>query len=244
MLSPKPVEYTERKMLKFTPKQLFDLVSNVNDYTHFVPYCVASEVHTVERLAAVPAHLPALLKTAPLAVRKSAGVVVASGQQVSDPSAGAGAAATPPAPPAVHQMLASLDVGFSGLRESYTSRVTCIDSALVVAEASNTSLFTTLTNVWSFTSGPVPGTTFVDFYIHFTFRSGFHAQLADMFFTQINRQTMAAFETRARALYGPLHPRAAKHVTPRILASPKHPLSPGFKAKAKTAAAMGRPADK
>ncbi|ORZ37223.1 hypothetical protein BCR44DRAFT_136497 [Catenaria anguillulae PL171] len=256
---PKPVEYSERKLLKFTPKQLFDLVSNVNDYKRFVPYCVGSVVHSVDKLNGVPPHLPALLHSAPLSIRRlipqaghqpkassqphihrvpptrAAAAAIAAAAVGSTPSPALASTTTGPiasgsvavAQPnqnhhehahQVHQMLASLDVGFSGLKESYTSRVTCVDPNLVIAEASNSSLFTNLLTVWAFTKGPVPHSTFVDFYIQFTFRSGFHAQLADMFFHQLSRQNMLAFEARARDLYGLNGTGPFKHHV-------KHPLA-------------------
>ncbi|KAI9217922.1 dehydrase and lipid transport-domain-containing protein [Blastocladiella britannica] len=202
--SPRPVEHAERKLLRHAPAQLYAMVSNVDEYRRFVPYCTASVVHDARRMSAgMPPHLPAMLRSAPLAVRRAvsdasvpvtAPVVAASQPVTVVPSK---------APPAaeVFQMMASLDVGFSGLSESYTSRVTCVDQSLVLAEASNTSLFSSLITVWHFAPGPTPGSSMVDFYLQFTFRSGLHARLASLFFDTVAQQTMAAFERRAAELY-------------------------------------------
>ena len=42
-------KYNEKKILYFTPKQLFDLVSDVDSYHEFLPWCLASRVTKREK---------------------------------------------------------------------------------------------------------------------------------------------------------------------------------------------------
>tara|TARA_Y100000590_G_scaffold413478_1_gene509343 strand:- start:264 stop:728 length:465 start_codon:yes stop_codon:yes gene_type:complete len=42
-------KHSEKKILYFTPKQLFDLVSDVDSYHEFLPWCLASRVTKREK---------------------------------------------------------------------------------------------------------------------------------------------------------------------------------------------------
>jgi coenzyme Q-binding protein COQ10 len=46
--------YTERKLVPYAPKQLFDLVADVGKYPSFLPWCVAARIrtHTHDELVA------------------------------------------------------------------------------------------------------------------------------------------------------------------------------------------------
>ncbi|KAG2229295.1 dehydrase and lipid transport-domain-containing protein [Thamnidium elegans] len=39
-------QYSERKLLNFSQNQLYNVVSNVDDYHNFIPFCTASKVYT------------------------------------------------------------------------------------------------------------------------------------------------------------------------------------------------------
>ncbi|KAJ7591101.1 dehydrase and lipid transport-domain-containing protein [Mycena floridula] len=44
LLDPGPQTYQERKILAFTQQELYNVVSNVQSYHHFVPFCTQSRV--------------------------------------------------------------------------------------------------------------------------------------------------------------------------------------------------------
>ena len=97
-------------------------------------------------------------------------------------------------------MVADLIVGFSALKETFSSRVKKnrpeqIDIDYIEGPLKH------LHNHWKFRA--VPGGTEVDFCVDFAFRNRIFEALAGQMFDRALRRMINAFEERAAVLYGP-----------------------------------------
>ncbi|NCC22239.1 MAG: type II toxin-antitoxin system RatA family toxin [Alphaproteobacteria bacterium] len=95
---------------------------------------------------------------------------------------------------------ADLTVGYKMIRERFTSRVTALRPDHIHVEYLRGPM-RNLSNHWRF----IPqenGATLIDFYVDFEFKSPLLKSLMSVFFNEIIKRMVGAFETRARELYG------------------------------------------
>jgi len=104
------------------------------------------------------------------------------------------------------EMIADMLVGFSALREKFTSRVLKQRPNTIKVEYIEGPL-KRLENTWSFKPEPDGGCT-IEFCVDFTFRSAIFEKLAGQYLDAAFRKMVAAFEKRAEKLYGNSSPSA------------------------------------
>src|SRR6185437_13641345 len=97
-------------------------------------------------------------------------------------------------------IVADLLIGFKMIRERFTSRVTLSPPGRIdVAYAEGP--FRYLDNHWLFEPAG-EGTCRIDFFVDFEFRSRVLQKLIGVLFNEAVRRMVAAFESRAKQLYG------------------------------------------
>lgn len=99
------------------------------------------------------------------------------------------------------EVVADLVIGFKMIRERFTSRVKLDRPTYRIDVAYTEGPFKYLNNHWVFE--PLPdGTTRLDFFVDFEFRSVMLQKVIGVLFNEAVRRMVAAFEGRAKALYG------------------------------------------
>ncbi|USI72987.1 type II toxin-antitoxin system RatA family toxin [Sphingomonas morindae] len=98
------------------------------------------------------------------------------------------------------EMVADLVVGFKGISERFTSRVTKARPERIHVDYLDGPL-QYLRNEWGFRPDGEGG-TLVDFTVDFAFKSRLFEMIAGQVFDRALRKMIGAFETRAAALYG------------------------------------------
>lgn len=99
------------------------------------------------------------------------------------------------------EILADLVIGFKMIRERFTSRVNLDRPGRRIDVSYSEGPFRYLNNHWLFEEMP-DGTTRIDFFVDFEFRSAMLQKIIGMLFNEAVRRMVAAFEARAKALYG------------------------------------------
>ncbi|HVJ51532.1 MAG TPA: type II toxin-antitoxin system RatA family toxin [Aliidongia sp.] len=107
---------------------------------------------------------------------------------------------------------ADLVIGFKVYRERFTSHVVLTPPKQIHVTYSE-GPFRYLENHWRFEPGPEGG-CIIDFYVDFEFKSKMLQRLIEVLFGEAVRRMVAAFEARARALYGPGIPGIESKVLP------------------------------
>lgn len=134
------------------PETVFDVITDIDRYSEFVPWCVGSHV----------------LPQRDVSSESVKGATV---------------------------FYAELTAGFLKITESYTSKVTVYGSERVEAEAVEAGLFHHLRTVWTLTPTDDGGCT-VEFSTDFEFKSQIYAYFANIFFMEVSKGVLGAFEAR------------------------------------------------
>ncbi|HEX5321529.1 MAG TPA: type II toxin-antitoxin system RatA family toxin [Stellaceae bacterium] len=97
-------------------------------------------------------------------------------------------------------IVADLIIGFRLIRERFTSRVT-LQRPSSIDVAYTDGPFRYLNNHWGFEPTPSGGCR-LDFFVDFEFKSKLLQKVIEALFGEAVKRMVAAFETRARQLYG------------------------------------------
>jgi coenzyme Q-binding protein COQ10 len=142
--------HAEKRVVPYTPEQMFDLVAGIERYPEFLPWCLAARVRSREG----------------------------------------------------NTIVADLVIGFKMIRERYTSKVV-LDRPRVIDVEYLEGPLKYLNNHWRFMPHESGG-TLVDFKVDFEFKSRILQSLIGVLFHEALRRLVAAFEERAKRLYGPV----------------------------------------
>lgn len=98
-------------------------------------------------------------------------------------------------------LVADLIIGFKGIRESFTSRVSLDRETMSIQVTYQDGPFKHLNNNWKF-EGADTDQCALDFYVDFEFKSRIMQRLIEVLFGEAVRRMVRAFEQRAAHLYG------------------------------------------
>lgn len=97
-------------------------------------------------------------------------------------------------------LVADLIIGFKGIRESFTSRVSLDRAGMIINVEYQDGPFKYLNNHWKFDELE-GGSCALDFYVDFAFKSRILQRLIEALFNEAVRRMVRAFEQRAAELY-------------------------------------------
>ena len=140
--------HKEKRVLPYSPDQLYDLVVDIERYPEFLPWCLGARIRSRQE----------------------------------------------------DLIVADLIIGFKVFRERFTSRVRPDRAAQRIDVAYAEGPFKYLENHWVFEDHPEG--CMIDFYVDFEFRSKLLQKVIEGLFHEAVRRMVAAFERRARHLYG------------------------------------------
>lgn len=98
-------------------------------------------------------------------------------------------------------VIADLVIGFKGIRERFTSRVTLNREGMRIDVAYLDGPFKYLNNHWIFNDADGDACE-IDFFVDFEFRSRLLQKIIGVLFNEAVRRMVSAFEARAAVLYG------------------------------------------
>jgi len=111
------------------------------------------------------------------------------------------------------EVVATMGVGYKAIRERFTTRVSLLPALPGVDVAYLSGPFSYLTNRWRF-HDVGEGSSEIDFYITYQFRSMALGALVGAVFDQAFRRFAEAFEERARKVYGTVNSTGASTGAP------------------------------
>lgn len=98
------------------------------------------------------------------------------------------------------EFLADLVIGYKFFREKFVSRVHVVPKKSIRVEYIEGPM-RHLSNEWDFIDNG-DGTTTIDFFVDFEFKNPFFQKLMGVFFNEVVRRMVSAFEARAVEVYG------------------------------------------
>lgn len=143
------LSHVEQKTLPYSAEQMFALVADVENYSEFTPWCIASRINRWED---------------------------------------------------ENVFFADLIVGYKFFREKFSSKV-ILDRPSEISIQYQQGPLKNLTNHWIFTQNN-DGSCTIDFSVEFEFKNVALQTLANMFFNEVVKRMIGAFETRALVVYG------------------------------------------
>ncbi len=89
------------------------------------------------------------------------------------------------------------------MHRRYVSQVTLNAPHEVKTHTGDSTLFSHLDSSWKLSPGPSAQSVWVDFTVDFEFKSALYRNVASLFFEEVVKKMMNAFESRCNTLYGP-----------------------------------------
>lgn len=99
-------------------------------------------------------------------------------------------------------LIADLVIGFKGITESFTSKVTLDRENLTILTEYQDGPFKYMENHWKFDPVETGNGCELDFYVDFEFRSRLLQTMIGLVFGEAVKRMVSSFETRAAEIYG------------------------------------------